>query len=89
MERREESEQSKTRTRSVEQENYRALTYAGEVTTMVDIGDLKKKGKEVVGDVEKKGKEIEGETIKQKKITEGEIIKQKKITEGEADKQSE
>jgi len=27
---------------------------------MVDIGDLKKKGKEVVGDVEKKKKEIEG-----------------------------
>ena len=26
---------------------------------MVDMGDLKKKGKEVVGDVEKKKKEIE------------------------------
>ena len=45
---------------------------------MVDTGDLKKKGKEVVGDVEKKKKDIEGE-----------VIKQKKIAEGEADKQSE
>ena len=51
---------------------------------MVDIGDLKKKGKEVVGDVEKKGKEVEGEIIKQKKIAEGEVTKQKKIAEGEA-----
>ena len=52
---------------------------------MVDIGDLKKKGKEVVGDVEKKKKEIEGEVIKQKKIAEGEAEKRRRQEEVDTD----
>jgi len=66
-------------------EKLRGVNLRREVTTMVDIGDLKKKGKEVVGDVEKKKKEIEGEVIKQKKIAEGEEEKRRRQEEVDTD----
>ncbi len=48
---------------------------------MVDIGDIKEKGKELTGDVKKKKKEVEGEAIKQQKIAEGEREKRRREDE--------
>ncbi|MGZ4916601.1 MAG: hypothetical protein ACXV45_08110 [Halobacteriota archaeon] len=56
-------------------------SFEKEVAEMVDMGDIKEKGKEVVGDVKKKEKEAEGEAIKQKKIAEGEREKRRREDE--------
>ncbi len=55
--------------------------YARRGAKMVDVGDIKEKGKELEGDIKKKKRELEGESIKQKKIAEGEREKRRREEE--------
>ncbi|MGZ4906915.1 MAG: hypothetical protein ACXV3U_07745 [Halobacteriota archaeon] len=56
-------------------------SFEKEDAEMVDTGDIKEKGKELVGEVKKKKSEAEGEVIKQKKIAEGEREKRRREDE--------